>query len=140
MRGLDAAKALCERVGSEIRFTAAPLPEILGALSKESTFRALPFLEVFCHTSPEEFHRIWENEATDYARKCGFSPEEQVFFKDFGCCLGTTDAVAQQELCNLYKERFERCHAKANEDYREKGRLYPSLAGLGGMAVALLLL
>lgn len=139
-RTLQTVEHLCRRVGEEIRFTAAPPTQILTKIGGEEPFFSMPFLRNFCSVLPEKFHKTWNEQATQFAKATGLSNEETACFCQFGSALGTTDLRGQQQLCAATQERFAQFYKTAQEEYREKGRLYVTLGGISGAAAALIML
>jgi len=137
---LKTAELLCLRVGEEIRLTGAPPVAILAALSKSDTFRMMPFLSAFRGVEAGAFHARWQREISAFSARTGLCAEDATLLSEFGCSLGTTDLAGQRQLCEAYASRFERRQQEAAEAYKEKGRLYASLGGIGGLAAALILI
>ncbi len=139
-RLLKTAEQLCRRVGEEMRLTGAAPADILAALSENTTFRELPFLAVFRETPPAQFHPVWKREAAVFCAKNGLNGEEVALLCDFGLSLGTTDLAGQRQLCEAFATRFSARQQEAADAYKDKGRLYASLGGIGGLAAALILI
>lgn len=140
VRLLQAVQTLCERMEQQLRFSPASPSEILTRVSADSVLRSLSFLKAFAAISPEMFHARWKREITLFCRKNGFSEEERTLLLDFGAALGTTDLYGQQRLCTAMAARFTQLYTAARAEAAEKGRLYASLGGIGGAAVALILI
>ena len=105
------------RLADQIRYTAAPVEELLTAAESSGEFDGLSMLGHVCS-------RLRKGE----------------LLRGFGSQLGRTDVEGQIANCRQYGDLLEQRLTEAREAAAAKGRLYMTLGFAGGMALALLLL
>ncbi len=126
-------------IAGKIRYTAAPVPDIVTGIVRQGKFPELPFLQGVACCEAESFHETWKREVLAYAEG-GVLPKEDIeLLLDFGEKTGTSDLTGQIENCRLYQQLLDTRLEDARKSSREKGRLYMTLGLTGGMALALLL-
>lgn len=138
---LERLVRLCEQMAERIRYTAAPLEELLSFFSTSSEwqgfclFRGLP-----ATSSTEDWRAAWLKSVTQSAGELGLTEEEQRLLCEFTTDFGRNDLEGEIQRCRRYATTFrERC-ASAQNDVRCRGRLYITLGFCGGSALALLLI
>ena len=138
---------LIVRIASEIRYTAAPVRELIFSASRAAEYRSLRFLEDMERALEAEgdFPRVWIRTVEREGGKCGFTAEDQALLQEFGKGLGTSDTPVsytqgQTAHCSLYGELFSRQAEDARREVANKGKLYIMLGLAGGLGLALLLL
>ena len=129
-------------IASEIRYTAAPVRELIFSASRAAEYRSLRFLEDMERALEAEgdFPRVWIRTVQREGGKCGFTAEDQALLQEFGKGLGTSDTEGQTAHCSLYGELFSRQAEDARREVANKGKLYIMLGLAGGLGLALLLL
>ena len=139
---LDAMEKLIVRISSEIRYTAAPVREMLLTASRADEFHSLRFLgNVESAWKGEgDFPRAWEHAVDEEGSQCGFTAQDEALLREFGKGLGTSDTEGQTTHCQLYGELFARQAEEARREAANKGKLYMMLGLAGGLGLSLLLL
>lgn len=123
------------RLADRLLYTAQPIPQLLRELCRSETFPALRFLPEVIAAPPENWKNVWQKSVEALPLK----PERRQLLCGFVGPLGLTEVAGQTEHCRQYAKRFEELRQTAANDAAEKGRLYPALGLLGGLALALLL-
>lgn len=90
--------------------------------------------------SGKRFQEIWNEALETRAVRDLLTEEEQTELHNCGAALCNTDAVMQKVLLEKYIDRLEGFSSRAEEEWREKGRLYRRLALGAGMFLVILLL
>lgn len=136
---LEAVDRFLLYIAGKIRYTAAPVPDIVSGIVREGKFSELPFLRGVAGCRAEEFHETWKRELLADGQGGALSREDIELLLDFGEKTGTSDLTGQIENCRLYQQLIGVRLEEARRFAREKGRLYMTLGLIGGMALALLL-
>ncbi|MBQ2939509.1 MAG: hypothetical protein IJE00_03975 [Clostridia bacterium] len=123
------------RLSDRLLYTAQPIPPLLKELCRSETFPALRFLPEVIAAPPENWKNVWQKSVEVLPLK----PECRQLLVGFVGPLGLTEVAGQTEHCRQYAKRFEEMRQAASRDAAEKGRLYPVLGLLCGLALALLL-
>lgn len=123
-----------------IRYTAAPLRELLSDKTLQNGYPALGFLgNLECHLEREEFPTAWRNSILS-EQASAFTEEDRELLLRFGEQLGRTDIEGQLSHCALYSELLEERLSAARTEQQAKGKMYATLGLSGGMALAILLI
>lgn len=152
--GLMAAGGLRRRVSTlgqlsrfmvdcgQIRYTAAPVEELLTAAESSGEFDGLSMLGHVCSRlrKGERVLAAWEGAVEEDGRDAGLTKADRELLRGFGSQLGRTDVEGQIANCRQYGNLLEQRLTEAREAAAAKGRLYMTLGFAGGMALALLLL
>lgn len=141
-RVLMLTERLLQRMAVQIRFTAAPMDDVLRELADTDEFGRLPLLaEIVGRIPPNgDVRGAWQSALHDCGIEWGLSAEERALLCDFGDGLGTADIVGEVTRCEQYAERLHVCAKTAQQETARRGRLYTALGFCGGSAVALILL
>ena len=119
-----------ERLAENIRYSAAPIEEILIQL--------LPDLfERDCSTAdPRERlgKAIWE-QGTGW----GLSTDDRHLLRGFADGIGRSDIDGEMRFCGEYHKAIDGHLAQAREELRVKGRLFVIFGVCGGLLAALLM-
>lgn len=139
---LEQLGRLMGRMADQIRYTAAPVEELLESAERSGEFRSLPVLSRACSGIRDgaNIHDAWEQAVEDGGREAGLTQEDRELLLGFGAGLGTTDVEGQVANCGQYRELLDQRLLEARKDSENKGRLYLTLGFSIGMAAALLLL
>ena len=107
---LDAMEKLVARIASQIRYTAAPVGELMLSASRTAEFRPLRFLEAVGSAMETEgdFPRLWAEAVSREGGTCGFAAQDEELLREFGKGLGASDTEGQTAHCRLYGELFSR--------------------------------
>lgn len=136
---------LCSRfvqwMDTRIRYSAAPVGELLLEAEREPEFRTLPFLgqaadKIRRGTIPV---KAWEQALAE--EKSGWlTSQDRELLSGFGSGLGKTDVEGQRNHCRYFAGRLEDSLRSARAEASAKGRLYVSLGIMGGAGLSLLLI
>lgn len=134
---LQSYERLCTYIAGEIRYTAAPIADILSAAAAETGLEPLkPFLSRF---SPQEDWRVSFQEGIQQdLTGQGLEATDLSLIRGFGEGLGATDVAGQLAHCRQFEERLREQAAAARQQMLVKGKLYTSLGVAGGLVVTLL--
>ncbi len=136
---LEAVDRFLLYIAGKIRYTAAPVPDIVSGIVREGKFSELPFLRGVAGCGAAAFHETWRRELLAWQRGGPLLQEDVELLLDFGEKTGTSDLDGQIENCRMYQGLLDVRLKDARSAAREKGRLYMTLGLIGGMALALLL-
>ena len=139
---LEQIQRLITRIATQIRYTAAPLRDILSPLAVEGEYKALLFLQDIQHELDHDktLSSVWNQSVRNRQKVCGLNRADTELLVEFGNGLGKTDIEGQLSHCELYAELFSRQAENARQEVAAKGRLYTTLGIAGGLALALLLI
>ena len=139
---LEQMEKLIVRLSTQIKYTAAPVQELLPAAMKSGEYEALRFLGPLREGLAQEsdFPRLWEAAVAGRGGDCGFTLQDKALLCEFGRGLGVSDLEGTQSHCGLYRDLFHKQAEAARQDVSSKGRLYITLGIAGGLGLALLLL
>lgn len=122
-RTLDLLVLLLERLQTELRFSCAPLPDMLFRLSSQPPFDALELLSVCCE-------RLRAGASLPAAFNAGVGangrmlrPWEQTRLRQLGSLLGATDLPGQQQVLTETIAFLEDCRMKAALQRASAGKL-----------------
>lgn len=129
-------------MADQIRYTAAPVEELLESAEKSGEFRGLPVLSRACSSIRDgvNIHDAWKQAVQDGGREAGLTQGDRELLLGFGVGLGTTDVAGQVANCGQYRELLDQRLSEARKESESKGRLYLTLGFSIGMAAALLML
>ena len=133
--GLDSMHRLVIWLMREVRYTAAPMGDMLKAAASLDAFSALPFLDKIANR-----HVSWSLALEESRKAFGFTDEDVEQIVRFGEGLGKSDLTGQLEHGAFYAEKLEESCCEARRVAKEKGHveqvLWPSAAAM----IALLLI
>lgn len=138
---LEQAAGLVRFMAAQIRYTAAPVGELLDRAAGAAEFTRLTFL-ADCRqrlSRGDGFRTAWPESLREQACAGGANGGDCELMQRFGEELGATDVEGQLASCRLYAERLGERLAAARRAAAEKGRLYVTLGAAGGLAAVLLL-
>lgn len=129
----------------QIRYTAAPIQEILAKAAEGGEFQSLPFLaeasrRMKSGERPDEALEGAVKEANLSGEDCGFTEGDRELLFQFGRGLGKSDVDGQLSHCEAYRRLIGDRLTAARGEVASKGKLYITLGVSAGLAVALLLL
>jgi len=126
---------------TQLRFSAAPVEELLRLLCEREGLRQLAFLGE-CRKAclaGTPFPVAWQEAlAGGTADTLGRDGRAQLL--SFGEDLGTTDLEGQLQRCELYAQLLGESLAAARETQKKYAKLLPGVGLLCGLAFAILLL
>lgn len=127
--GVAKSMALCERA-NKLSLLERYIKEVEDGIRFSGEEQGHLFKRLF---NRPEFEPLGENfkELCDCDRKVA---------NDFAKGLGKTDTEGQRLYCDGYAQRIGRLKDIAEEEYRQKGKLYKTLGVLLGLSAALLCL
>lgn len=139
---LEKIQRLLIQLGSQIRYTAAPVGELLAAAAASPEFQSLPFLKAAAADLQidGDFHTAWRQGVKEQGEASGLTAADRELLVHFGDGLGRTDVEGQLTNCRLYAEQLGERLEEARRDAATKSRLYVTLGVTGGIGLALLLL
>ena len=144
VRWLGELERLMQVLKGEIQYAATPLPEIFPELAKrteeplESFFASLASaMELRSKSTTGD---IFAEQAEALLGFGGLKERDVEALVRFGRRLGCPDREQQVQTIRLYQEELAAARAEAQEDYRQKAKVYQSLGFLGGCFCVLLLL
>ncbi len=125
---------------TQIRYSASPIGEIIIQAAKVE-FSRLSFITQAAIRlknggSPYE---AWIGAARECGDDCSFTAADQAMIIDFGKGLGSTDIEGQLSHCETFRRLLDDRLQTARCESQTKGKLYITLGGAGGLAVALLM-
>lgn len=121
----------CEQLAEQIRYTAAPLDELLQTVASAPEFSSFGLSRV----GTEDPRSVLASGANNP----GFSMGDRRLFEEFAAGFGRADLEGEIQRCRQYAALFEERYRAAREDIRRRGRLYVTLGLCGGSALALVL-
>lgn len=134
-RSLKAAHSLVQWLMQQLRYTAAPIQNLLQEAAREPAFSSLAFL-----TDTTPFPGDWGKGVSKSAKVCAFTEEDAVLLCRFGEGLGKTDLEGQLAHGAQYARLLDEQQQKAAVIAREKGRMVCMLWAAGAAVLALLLI
>ena len=137
VRLLDGMARLCAYVSSQIRYSGAPVSEILSKAASCEEFRSLPCLDKI--PGSDCWRDAWLDGLAGGVSDWGATDKDIELIREFSQVLGTTDVEGQVEHCSMYRDMFTHQRDDAKELSARKGKLYIILGLSVGSAVALLL-
>lgn len=138
---LDAVCRLVGWLAVRIRYTAAPVRELLAQATENGEFTRLSFL-------PEAVHRLEEGDSPEEAWSAsltsdgttGLKESDREVLRDFGRELGRSDVEGQLAHCEAFRAILAEYAGRARAEAASKGKLYLTLGVAGGLCAALLLI
>lgn len=144
VQALKELERLMAILKGEIGYASTPLQEAFRELAERSGagFNRF-FLEAARMMELREGKRlgeIFEKCADRFLSAAGLAKQDREQFVRMGKRLGYLDRDMQVQTIRLYQEELSRERKEAEEDYRQKAKVYRSLGFLGGCFIVLLLL
>lgn len=138
---LEAAFRLAVWLTEQVRFSAAPLPELLTRAVDRPIYAPLELDSGLLRAVSERgFAAGWRAHVARLARSWGLTDEDTALLTAFGEGWGTTDTEGQVAHGCLFQRQLNRQKELAEQICREKSRVYTVLWSAGGLALILLLL
>lgn len=129
---------------AEIQYAGTPLQEIFKEIGKRTK---APFCDFFAEIADamerrdgKTLGKIVEEETAEWLSDTGLTKNDRTQLAGFGKRLGYLDVKMQITVIERYKEELKRERKEAEEEYRQKSRVYRCLGFLGGVFLTLLLL
>ncbi|MEG2536653.1 MAG: stage III sporulation protein AB [Hydrogenoanaerobacterium sp.] len=139
VRGLEDAISLTGVLASELRFTLAPMPEIIGTVANE--IPGLPFLKAcsdMCKSGvpfPQAWHLSLKKATED-----GLLSEDLKALEHMGSVLGTTDINGALSELNYAEFILKQRHKEAKEKKQQLAGLYRTMGALAGIGLVIILM
>lgn len=128
----------------EMTFHCSMLPEAFRSAAAHGTTEAADVLKTAAEQLTAEdgrtFDEIWKSAVQEALPPNLLSEEEYALFLELSPALCAEDPVIQKTLLEKHAARFLAWSSEEEANYREKGRLYRSLAAAGGVFLIILLL
>ena len=121
---------------NELRYTLAPVGQLLQTLAGHAAYRELAFLQNAA-ANADAFPQSWQA-AVQSDRQ--LMPEAAAVLETVGQTLGSTALDGQLSALELCCERLSSLQAAAEQSALKKGALYSSLGLFGGLFCVILLL
>lgn len=121
----------CEQLAEQIRYTAAPLHELLHSLASAPEFSVLGLSQ----QQSEDPRSILAAGSDGLV----FTVGDRRLFQEFAAGYGRADLEGEIQRCRQYATLFEERYHAARDDVCRRGRLYVTLGLCGGSALALVL-
>lgn len=144
LSGLRELERAADILKAEMQYAGTPLQEIFREMGKRT---ASPFGDFFTKTADamdrrngKTLGKIMEEEAAECLADTGLTKSDRAQLVRLGERLGYLDVQMQMMVIERYKEELKRERKEAEEEYRQKGRVYRCLGFLGGVFLTLLLL
>ena len=131
-----------EKAALMIRCTAAPLEDIISAAAADSRLSCLSFLadiEAALDSGETDIRYLWHS-CLKKAPPENIRREELDVLEELGDILGSTDVQGQLDSLSLHRSVIVSIAEKAEEERREKGRLYRCLGVTAGLFIAVILI
>lgn len=139
-RTLDLLVLLLERLAGELRFSCAPLPDMLFRLSSQPPFDALELLSVCCENLRAGAALPAAFNAGVIASGRTLRPWEQTRLRQLGSLLGATDLPGQQQVLAETIAFLGDCRSKATKQQESTGKLCRVCGLCCGAALFILIL
>ena len=88
----------------------------------------------------EPFDTMWERVTSGFPRRYALNAQDVSLLRELGAQLGKTDVEGQLQHIELYRTLFAKQLASAEEDVRQKAKLYQTLGLFVGVSAAIVLL
>lgn len=139
---IEKMERLIEYISTQIRYTAAPVKEIISQVASDGEFKELPFLQaaVVYIKKGECPSDAWSLAVQKEGGMCGFTVPDRELLLHFGQGLGKSDIEGQLSHCESFHRLLEDRLQAARSDVSVKGKLYMTFGVAGGLSVALLML
>lgn len=135
---LELIKRMIDDMSNLIRYRALTVKEIISELSLSPSYSNLIFLNYASQNIQNSipFSEIWEKSVEkDFSLKnC-----EKSELISLGYAIGSTDIEGQISTLNSFKEKFLHLISQADDDYKQKGKLYRSLGVLSGIFISVII-
>lgn len=127
---------------ARLRYTATPLATLLTQAAAREQFAPLVFLQetAAALTQTAAVPEAWRQGVERGKRQNGLTREDTDLLRRAGDELGMTDLEGQLSHLSLLERQIEQQRDEAQQAAAVKGKLYLTLGGAAGAAVALLLL
>lgn len=142
---LKAVCMLITDIGARIRYSANDLPSILRELSVMERYTCLSFLKELaagCDKGiplSDIMRTVIGRDKTK--RKSGsLNAEDMELISSFTEKLGASNVSGQLDHCKLYKQLAQQGLAEAEQEYKEKGKLYCLLGVFAGLSIMIFLI
>lgn len=142
VKSLRELERLMLMLSGEIQYAKTPLNEAMCELSRRAQGAFGPFFgEAAASMEQREkgIADIFRENAQLYLRESGLLKKDIEQLERLGGRLGYLDREMQVQTILLYRRELEQERTEAEEDYRQKGRVYRCLGFLGGCFLILLL-
>lgn len=130
--------SFCEQLAERIRYTAAPLEDVVYALSKTAEFERFSLLRRLPPSSEDPRAALLQA-MTQGAEEMGLSADDCGVFRDFIADFGAADWDGEVTRCRRYAAVFRQRYTEAREDLRRRGRVSVTLGCCVGGTLALVL-
>lgn len=144
IKWLGELERLMQILKGEIQYAATPLPEVFAELAKRTEGALGSFFKGTAAAmelrSRSSMGEIFAEQAKKLSGVFGVRAKDVEALVRFGTRLGYPDREMQVQTIRLYQEELAAARAEAQEDYRQKAKVYQSLGFLGGCFCVLLLL
>lgn len=121
---------------NELRYTLAPVGELLRTLAGQEAYQELPFLQNAA-ASADTFPQSWQTAVRSDRQ---LTPETAAVLETVGQTLGSTALDGQLSALGLCCERLSILQREAEASALKKGTLYRSMGLFGGLFCVILLL
>ncbi len=128
-----------EQLAERIRYTAAPLEDLLRSLAMTAEFQDLCLLRCAAAQPSGDPRGALQTAVEHCAGELGLSAEDKRLLMEFAEDFGAADLAGEIQRCRQYAALFRDRHTTAHAEVRRKGRLYVTLGICGGSALALVL-
>ena len=156
MAGFTFSRSLTERIEyireiqsflmeleNEIHFMGRPLRQALLQYSRNRNTPMAGFSErvyEISGTGDGGIDSAWQKSIEEYKNLWPIDREEWSLLSQIGEVLGKTDRASQSSFMKMMREKFIVQERKAEEDRKQKEKLYKYLGILGGLAIVLVLI
>lgn len=127
-------ESLIGSVSEQIRYTAAPIHEILHNMSNENEW--LASLSVIKDSTD------WKDELLCFLQKDallnGLREDDRILLNEWVDGLGKSDLQGQIDHCSRYRHKINNSATEAKQDAQIKGKLYTTLGITAGFVITLM--
>ena len=134
---LERIARFCEQLAESIRYTAAPLEELLCFLASTAEFENFPLIQAV--QTADDPRRSLLTSLARHAKELSLNLQDKQLFEEFIVDFGAADLAGEVRRCARYATLFRERYDAARETLRRKGRLYVTLGLCGGSMLSLLL-
>ena len=137
---LKTVNTMIEEISILIRYKASTVFEIMDTLCKDKRFTELNFISSVRDNCTDNivFSDNWENAVKEFHSQ-NIKPQDYNLINTIGQNLGSSDIDGQLSTLALEKEELKALIEEAENDYRNKSKLYRSLGVLTGAFITVLL-
>ena len=142
-RGIHAIIADIKRVQSRMEYSSASIGRILSEMDTSPICKLWSCMgkelsEGACVL--DGWRSSYEHVRSELPLVCALHAEDTAALEELFSELGRSDIESQRQYFALFYSRMEAIYQTAENDYKNRGRVFRGIGALGGVAVAILLI